>query len=518
MDFKITLKMPRIIVMEVTDEKAKYNTEEYEILLNGEVVMKTDKVINSLYDLEPETEYEITVRRGEEQADVQKVTTPFELTTLNVKDFGAKGDGVTDDTHFIQTAIMCCPKDGRVYIPEGTYKFTNILLKSDLVLELAKGAVLSAFVDKTRLPILPGRVAANNEHGEYLIGSWEGDPLDSYLGIVSGFNAENITICGQGVIDGSADFDNWWDKEKRKDDPARRPKMLFLNNCKNFVLQGVEVNNSPAWNLHPYFSDNLRFIDISLQSPPSSHNTDGLDPESCNNVEIAGVYFSVGDDCIAIKSGKIYMGKTYKTPSQNFVIRNCYMKSGHGAVTFGSENGAGIKNITVKNCIFSHTDRGVRLKTRRGRGEDSVLEKLYFEDIVMDHVQTPFVVNSFYYCGDGRTPYVADKNPLPIDERTPYVGDIYLRRIECKNTHVRAVYFYGLPERKISYIEMEDVKVSYAENAREGKAAMMEGCDRTCRAGVFVKNVEKLVMKNVKIEGCEGPEFEIDGVDEQEIQ
>ena len=65
---------------------------------------------------------------------------------------------------------------------------------------------------------------------------------------------------------------------------------------------------------------------------------------------------------------------------------------------------------------------------------------------------------------------------------------------------------------------MEDVKVSYTENAREGKAAMMEGCDRTCRAGVFVKNVEKLVMKNVKIEGCEGPEFEIDGVDEQEIQ
>ena len=119
---------------------------------------------------------------------------------------------------------------------------------------------------------------------------------------------------------------------------AFRPRLFFISGCKNVTLQGVTFCNSPSWTLHPYFSNDLKFIGVTVQNPSDSPNTDGLDPESCKNVEILGVRFSLGDDCIAVKSGKIYMGKKHKTPSENIHIRQCLMENGHGAVTLGSED------------------------------------------------------------------------------------------------------------------------------------------------------------------------------------
>lgn len=107
--------------------------------------------------------------------------------------------------------------------------------------------------------------------------------------------------------------------------------MIFLNHCENITVVGVTVQNSPAWNLHPYFSNQIRFLDMEVKGPANSHNTDGCDPESCTNVEIAGVHFSVGDDCIAIKSGKIYMGKKFKVPSKHIHIQSSWMQDGHGS-------------------------------------------------------------------------------------------------------------------------------------------------------------------------------------------
>lgn len=514
MEIKLAFITTRSIVLEVVDKEACYYTESYEVYINGEKKLEANKVIQSIYGLKPDTKYSIFIKRGEEVSNVLEIQTPVEFVTLNVRDFGAKGDGLTDDTLALQAAIMSCPKNSRVYIPKGNYKFTNLFLKSNLVLELEKDAVLSAFIDKKRIPILPGRIESYDETSEYLLASWEGNPLDSFASLITGIEVENVLICGEGTLDGCADFDNWWDKEKRKYDPAR-PRMLFLNHCKNVTLQGITVTNSPAWNLHPYFSENLRFIDIAILSPSKSHNTDGLDPESCNGVEILGVYFSVGDDCIAIKSGKIYMGRKYKTPSQNITIRHSYMKKGHGAVTIGSEIAGGVKNIRVENCIFSHTDRGLRIKTRRGRGEDSILQDITFEDIKMEHVHTPFVVNSFYYCDpDGKTDYVACKTPLPVDERTPSIKSLYFRNIECKDSHVAGAYFYGLPEKKIGSIEMENISICYAKDAFTGKAAMMIGCERSCKQGIFARNVEYLRLKNVDVIGCEGKVFDLESIDE----
>ncbi len=513
MKAQILFKTTRSLVLELLDEKADYFTEEYVITIDGREY-SSNKTIFSIAGLKPDTEYGIEVKRGEE-VFTMTAKTDYEFVTLNVKDFGAAGDGVNDDTPFIQAAILTAPKNGRVYVPAGVYCITHLFLKSDIVLEVGKDATILGVPDKKRTPILPGRIESYDETGEYLPASWEGNPLDCYASIITGMNCENVVICGEGTIDGGADFDNWWNTEKRRNDPAARPRMMFLNNCSNVTVQGVTIKNSPSWNMHPYFSKNIRFIDITLQSPSNSHNTDGIDPESCTGVEIVGVHFSVGDDCIAIKSGKIYMGKTYKTPSKDITVRNCFMEKGHGAVTIGSEIGAGVENIVVKNCYFLETDRGLRVKTRRGRGKDSFLNGITFENVRMKSVRSAFVINGFYYCGaDGKSEYVATKEALPVDDRTPRVGAIKIKNVECKDTHVAGVYFYGIPESKIQCVELENVYIDFAEDARPGKAAMMNGCEAGRKQGVFIRNADKVTLKNVVIEGYEGEPTNIEEVGE----
>lgn len=504
MELKLVFQNARCVVVELTEAGKYYTEKEYKIYANGELKANHNHVISSLYDLKPDTDYEITVEYEGEAVAPLKVHTDYQYVTLNVRDFGAQGDGEHDDTNAIQAAIMACPKNSRILVPAGTYKIVSVFLKSDITLELAKGATLSAFTDRTKFPIFPGTIDTYDETDEYNLGTWEGNPLDTFSGIITAINAENITITGEGVIDGCADFDNWWFEPKIRK-IAWRPRLVFISHCKNVILQGITVKNSPSWTLHPYFSENLRFIDIKIQNPFNSHNTDGLDPESCNHVEVIGAYISVGDDCIALKSGKIYMAKKLGIPMQNMLVRNCCMRDGHGSVTIGSEIAAGVKNITIKDCQFIHTDRGLRVKTRRGRGERSILDQITFENIDMDQVMTPFVVNSFYFCDpDGRTDYVGSMEPYPVDDRTPSIKRLTFKNIEAKNCHVAAAYITGLPENKIECLTFENIHVTYAEDAKSGVAAMMTECKESCKAGIFALNAKKLVLKNVKVEGCEG--------------
>lgn len=323
---------------------------------------------------------------------------------------------------------------------------------------------------------------------------------------------EDVVIYGEGTINGNASKADWWGRKYKE---VFRPRLFFVNNCKNVTLTGVKVCNSPSWTLHPYFSENVRFIDLFVENPADSPNTDGCDPESCKNVDILGVHFSVGDDCIAVKSGKIYMGKTYKTPSENLEIRQCLMEDGHGAVTLGSEMAGGVINLTVEECIFSRTDRGLRIKTRRGRGRDAVISNITFRNLTLDHVMTPLVVNSFYFCDpDGRTPYVQSREPYPVDDRTPSIRKMVFENMTCTNCHVAAAYFEGLPEQKIEELVMKNISFSYAENPTAGVPAMSEGVPKSTKRGLFARNVAKLTLENVKMEGQDGKDYELIDVDE----
>lgn len=515
MNVNVIFCTARCVTVEIEDGSIYEADDSRKIYINNAYYGETRRVITSIYGLKPDMEYEISVICGQKSARTA-VKTDYEFVTLDVRDFGARGDGVQDDTGFIQAAIMCCPKKSRVLIPEGTYRITSLFLKNDLRLELAKGAVLSAFTDRSKFPVLRGLIDSYDEMDEYNLGTWEGNPLDMFSAIITGINVEHVVVYGEGLIEGNAGYetDNWWFDAKAKR-TAFRPRLIFLNHCKDITIQGIQVQNSPSWNIHPYFSGRLRFLDLRILNPKDSPNTDGLDPESCRDVEIAGVYFSLGDDCIALKSGKIYMGARHKTPSENIVIRQCCMRDGHGSVTIGSEMAGGVKNLTVKNCLFLHTDRGLRIKTRRGRGKDAVIDGILFENIRMDHVMTPLVVNSFYFCDpDGHTEYVESKDAMPVDERTPYIGRLTFRNIEAANCHVAAAYMYGLPERKIDRILLEHIHVTYAADANKDVPAMMDGIEPMSRMGVYANNIRTLVLKDVRIEGQTGDAVITKHVDE----
>lgn len=516
MEMKLTqiLTTPRSAAFCLDDGGIYQTKEAYRLFLNGQECKTTDRAVTSVFDLEPDTAYCLRVERMDGTgAQELQFRTEREFLTINVKDLGAAGDGVSDDTGFIQAAVMACPPGGRVLIPEGTYRVTSIFLKSGLNLELARGAVLMAETDRSRFPRFPGMIEAA-DGTEYHLGTWEGDPLPMYVGILSGIGVSDVRIYGEGVINGCANHENWWYNEKVMVG-AYRPRMLFLNHCARVTVHGLHFCNSPAWVIHPYFSSDLLFCGTYIENPQISPNTDGLDPESCRNVEIAGVRFSLGDDCIAVKSGKIYMGRKYRTPSENVHIYQCLMENGHGAVTLGSEISAGVKNMVVEKCRFSHTDRGLRIKTRRGRGRDSVLDGIVFRDIEMDHVMTPFTANAFYFCDpDGKSEYVQSREAYPVDERTPGMGRFLFENIHAVNCHVAAAYFVGLPEKKIELLEMRNCTMSFAEDAGSDVPIMTLGVDACSKKGIHAENVEKLILENVTVSGQDGEALELVNVSE----
>lgn len=515
MKINCLFKTARNVCFEIEDGGIFFSRDKYKIYVNESFYGACERTVSAVYGLKPDTDYLISIRSEQEkELGVLSVHTDFEFVTLDVRSFGAKGDGTADDTSYIQAAIMACPKDSRVLLPKGIYRTHGLFLKSDISLELAKDAVLLADTDRWKYPILPGLIESYDEKAEYNLGTWEGNPLKMFTGVLCGINVCNVRIYGEGCVQGNASDKDWWENAKVMNG-AFRPRLLFLNHCENIEVQGLLFENSPSWTIHPYFSKQLGFYDLKIKNPEDSPNTDGLDPESCENIQIKGIHFSLGDDCIAIKSGKIYMGKKYKVATRNVDVSQCLMEKGHGAVTIGSEMAAGIKDVQIHDCLFRHTDRGLRIKTRRGRGRDAVLNQIVFDHIVMDEVMTPFVVNCFYCCDpDGRTQYVQSKEAYPVDERTPIVQGLCFKNIEAKNCHVAAAFFDGLPEEKIKEIRMENVSISFADKAKTDVPAMSFSVAPCSKLGIYASNVEKLFLKKVQVEGQEGEKILLNQVDE----
>ena len=164
MDIRLIMKTARSVTIELDDGGTYETFEKYRLFLNHEECMLTGTVITSIYDLKPGTEYLLEVRSIDgTNAGSINFKTEEEFVTINVKELGAVGDGVSDDTGFIQAAIMACPPKSRVLIPKGKYKITSIFLKSGINLEIAKGAELLAETDRNRFAKFPGLIESYDE-------------------------------------------------------------------------------------------------------------------------------------------------------------------------------------------------------------------------------------------------------------------------------------------------------------------------------------------------------------------
>ena len=158
-----------------------------------------------------------------------------------------------------------------------------------------------------------------------------------------------------------------------------RPPLMQIKDSSNITLRGITVQNSPFWTLHPLFSDHIVLEGVTVLNPYDAPNTDGIDIESSTDVKVLNCSVFVGDDGIALKSGSGPDGIRDNIPTKHIVIKNCTVRSAHGGAVIGSETAAEIADVLVEDCFFDGTDRGIRIKSRRGRGghiHDAVFRKI----------------------------------------------------------------------------------------------------------------------------------------------
>lgn len=489
---------------ELRNENPYYAPQRYTVYLDEKEVSTGDANVFSVFDLKPDTFYSLRLTYEDGCTEAVTFTTATVKCGVNIRDFGAVGDGRADDTHAIQTALFFMPRGGLLYFPAGTYLTAPLALKSHITLQFAEGATLLGTTNRSRYPVLPGELP-DKYTGEALhFGSWEGNAAPMYQALLTAEYAEDITIIGPGTVDGNAQNSDWW--TTFQNDPVGRPRLMFFNRCKQVTIHGVKVQNSASWQLHPYYSEHIRIYDVFVGAPKDSPNTDAIDPESCDYVDIIGCRFSVGDDCIAVKSSKIDLGRKYKRAADHHTIRNCLMDYGHGAVTLGSEIGAGVLNLSVSQCWFRGTDRGLRIKTRRGRGRDCRINNVLFENIRMEGVLTPVTINEWYNCCDPDrfSEYVWSREMLPVDERTPILGKFTFRHLNCTDVQVAACYIDGLPEMPIEEVAFANCDFLFAEDAKPGVPIMKNFAKEECRLGLYLDNVKKIKIRNVRVEGALG--------------
>jgi len=194
----------------------------------------------------------------------------------------------------------------------------------------------------------------------------------------------------------------------------------------------------------------VRIDGVTIQNPVPSPNTDGINPESCRNVQISNSRIDVGDDCVTLKSGINEVGRKMGRPDENITINNCVMLRGHGGVTIGSEMSGGVRNVVVSNCVFQGTDVGIRVKSQRGRG--GIVEGLSVTNVVMQDVASAFTITMFYMGAD------KPADVFPVNEGTPRFRDFLFSDITARGSKT-AGQITGLREMAAENMTFHNVHI-----------------------------------------------------------
>jgi polygalacturonase len=380
---------------------------------------------------------------------------------FDVRQFGAKGDGVTLDTQAIQKAIDECNKAGGgiVQLTAGTYLSKPIFLRSDITLQLNEGAVLKATDEPTDFA----------------------DPEGSrrVIAFINGRNLTNVAITGKGTIDGSGR--RWWGpareaKLAKRPETQRRPRLVVLSECVNLRVQGVTLTNSPSFHLVPQNCENVDIDGASFIAPDESPNTDAIDPSTSRHVRIINCHIDVGDDNVAIKSGRRNPAHP-DAACEDITVADCKFFHGHG-MSIGSETTGGVKNLNVERVTFDNTESGVRIKSNQGRG--GLVENISYSDLTMNNVNAPINITAYY-------PKIPreDTNE-PVTSTTPVYRNIRITNLTATSSK-NAGYIVGRPGAPVTGVTLENVHI-------------------TAPKGLTIRNA-KVTLKNVRIDVQKGPPF-----------
>jgi len=433
---------------------------------------------------------EAKVNWKEAKSILKRIVPPtFPNNDFLLTKYGAVGDGVTDCTSAIKNAIDDCNKSGggRVIVPEGSFLTGAIHLKSNVNLYVSENAVLKFTDDKSKyLPVVFTR--------------WEGVECMNYSALIYAYEQENIAVTGKGILDGQGSDGNWWNWKGKNSKSVKgetqnearkklfemsensvqpeerifgeghylRPNFFQPYRCKNILLEGVTMKNSPMWFIHPVLSSNISIVGVTVEG--IGPNNDGCDPESCKDVLIKDCAFNTGDDCIAIKSGRNADGRRINIPSENFVIQNCSMKEGHGGVVIGSEISGGVRNIFAENCTMDspHLDRAIRIKTNAVRG--GTIENIFVRNIKVGQVGEAVILIDYFY-------EEADKGNF-----TPIVRNINIKNVTSQKSKY-AVWVKAFTNSPLKNVKIENCSFNNVDQPN------------------FIENVEALKFRNVSVNG-----------------
>lgn len=389
-------------------------------------------------------------------------------TVIDVLTLGAKGDGRTDDTAALQRALDDCAKTGgTVKLSKGIFYSKPLTIKTKTTLLIEAGATLLASTNQSDFMKVPGDWTKAKSGGDF-------------VPFLSGKDLEDVTIAGSGTIEGSGA--GWWEaaeeaRRKVSGYTLPRPNLIVLTRVKNLVVRDVTIQNSPKFHLVPTECDDVLITNVTILAPERAANTDAIDPSVSRRVTITKCLIDVGDDNVAVKSGKRMDGREFAC--EDLTITDCTFKHGHG-MSIGSETVGGVKNVLVKNCTFEDTDNGIRIKSDRTRG--GTVENFVCEDIKMKNVRGALTITSYY-------PRIPDKDEAqPVTDTTPKYKNITIKNLTATSSKAAGV-IVGLPESYIENVVLENVTIE----AEQG--------------GLEIRNAKGVVFKNVKVTTKKGEAY-----------
>lgn len=389
--------------------------------------------------------------------------------------YGAVGDSLTDCKPAFDKALKTCKEKngGKIIVTPGVYIINGpIHLVSNTCLELQKDAKLVFGANSADyLPVVPT--------------SWEGTFLYNYSPLIYAYNVNNVAIIGEGIIDGNGrnGFSKWYDQQKPAQELSRkmnhdgapvknrvfgegyflRPQLIQFYGCKNILIEGVTIANSPFWCVHFLQSENITARKVKFDA--FNKNNDGFDPEYSKNILIEDIDFNNADDNVAIKAGRDHEGRKTAMPSQNIIIRNSRFKGLHGVV-IGSEMSAGVQNVFVENCTAAgYCKRGIYLKSNPDRG--GFIRNVYVNNVAFDEVEDAIFITAYYH-GEGKG-FETD------------IRNIYFENLHFKTASNAGLVIQGYPTKKVSDVYFTNITID------------------SCATAISLTNTEKIVFSNVII-------------------